>query len=299
MTEQLPSSSPSPDPRSEHPQVDAPPQDQEAPGTTAETTPQPDHGEQTYEGHGRLRGKAALITGGDSGIGRAVAIAFAREGADVAFTFQPREKDDADATVREIEAAGRTATAIEGDLRDEDFSASLPQQVREKLGRLDVIVLNAAYQQARDGVDTVSTEEFDRVLRTNLYSQFWILRSALPHLESGASIIITSSIQSVQPSAGLFDYAMTKAAQVALVKALAPQLGQQGIRINAVAPGPVWTPLIPSTGWPEHVPEFGQDTPLGRAAQPAELAPAYVLLASNEGSYISGAVVPVTGGKPF
>ncbi|GAA2202898.1 hypothetical protein GCM10009849_33140 [Sinomonas flava] len=160
--------------------MDAPPQDQEAPGTTAETTPQPDHGEQTYEGHGRLRGKAALITGGDSGIGRAVGIAFAREGADVAFTFQPTEKDDADAAVREIEAAGRTAVAIEGDLRDEDFSASLPQQVREKLGRLDVIVLNAAYQQARDGVDTVSTEEFDRVLRTNLYSQFWILRSALP-----------------------------------------------------------------------------------------------------------------------
>jgi NAD(P)-dependent dehydrogenase (short-subunit alcohol dehydrogenase family) len=304
MTEQLSpdshrSNSHRPDPRSHHPRADAPPQDQEAPGTTAETVPQPDHGEKTYEGHARLEGRAALITGGDSGIGRAVAIAFAREGADVAFTFHPREKDDADATVGAIESAGRTALALEGDLRDEDFSGSLPDRAREKFGRLDVVVLNAAHQQARDGVDTVSTEEFDRVLRTNLYSQFWTLRAAIPRLEPGASIIITSSIQSVQPSAGLFDYAMTKAAQVALVKALAPELGERGIRINAVAPGPVWTPLIPSTGWPEHVPEFGQDTPLGRPAQPAELAPAYVLLASDEGSYMSGAVVPVTGGKPF
>ncbi|GAB4100928.1 SDR family oxidoreductase [Sinomonas halotolerans] len=287
------------DPRSAHPSEEMPPQEQEAPGTTAETTPTPDHGEATYTGHGRLEGRAALITGGDSGIGRAVAIAFAREGADVAFTFMPEEKDDADATEREIVAAGQRAFPIEADLRDETVSSSLPERVSSEFGRLDVLVLNAAYQQARDGVESVPTEEFDRVLRTNLYSQFWTLRAALPHLGAGASIIITSSIQAVQPSAGLFDYAMTKAAQVALVKALAPDLGPRGIRINAVAPGPIWTPLIPSTGWPDHIAEFGQDTPLGRPGQPAELAAAYVLLASDEGGYISGSVLPVTGGKPF
>lgn len=286
-------------PQTAHPSMEPPAQDQRAPGTTTETEPKPDHGEESYEGHNRLQGRAALITGGDSGIGRAVAIAFAREGADVAFTYTEREQEDAESTEAVLRDAGRNVLALDGDLRDEDYAASLPQQVIEKLGRLDVLVLNAAYQQARDGIDTVPTEEFDRVLKTNLYSQFWILRAAVPHLKPGASIIITSSIQAAQPSAGLFDYAMTKAAQVALVKALAPDLGEKGIRINAVAPGPVWTPLIPSTGWPDHVPEFGKDSPLGRAAQPAELAPAYVLLASDEGSYISGAVVPVTGGKPF
>lgn len=286
-------------PQTAHPSMEPAAQDQGAPGTTTETEPKPDHGEESYEGHNRLQGRAALITGGDSGIGRAVAIAFAREGADVAFTYTEREQEDAESTEAVLRDAGRNVLALDGDLRDEDYAASLPQQVIEKLGRLDVLVLNAAYQQARDGIDTVPTEEFDRVLKTNLYSQFWILRAAVPHLKPGASIIITSSIQAAQPSAGLFDYAMTKAAQVALVKALAPDLGEKGIRINAVAPGPVWTPLIPSTGWPDHVPEFGKDSPLGRAAQPAELAPAYVLLASDEGSYISGAVVPVTGGKPF
>ncbi|WP_138415431.1 SDR family oxidoreductase [Sinomonas gamaensis] len=286
-------------PQTAHSSMEPPAQDQGAPGTTTETEPTPDHGEETYEGHNRLQGRAALITGGDSGIGRAVAIAFAREGADVAFTYTEREQEDAEATEAVLREAGRNVLAVNGDLRDEDYAASLPQQVIDKFGRLDVLVLNAAYQQARDGIDSVPTEEFDRVLKTNLYSQFWILRAAVPHLKPGASIIITSSIQAAQPSAGLFDYAMTKAAQVALVKALAPDLGEKGIRINAVAPGPVWTPLIPSTGWPDHVPEFGKDSPFGRAAQPAELAPAYVLLASDEGSYISGAVVPVTGGKPF
>lgn len=286
-------------PQAVHRPGEMPPQDQGAPGTTTETEPKPDHGEDTYEGHGRLEGRAALITGGDSGIGRAVAIAFAREGADVALTYFPNEKDDAESTASVVRDAGRGALTIDGDLRDEEYAASLPQRVIDEFGRLDVLVLNAAYQQARDGIDSVETAEFDRVLKTNLYSQFWILRAAVPHLKPGASIIITSSIQAAQPSAGLFDYAMTKAAQVALVKALAPDLGEKGIRINAVAPGPVWTPLIPSTGWPEHVPEFGKDSPFSRPAQPAELAPAYVLLASDEASYISGAVVPVTGGKPF
>ena len=294
-----PDSTAADDPRTSHRAGDLPEQEQQPPGTTAETTPRPEHGENTYQGHGRLAGRAALITGGDSGIGRAVAIAFAREGADVAFTHLPEEAEDAAETEREIVAAGQRAVVIEGDLRDEAVSASLPERALRELGRLDIIVLNAAYQQARDGVDSVPTEEFDRVLRTNLYSQFWTLRAALPHLVTGSSIIITSSIQAVQPSAGLFDYAMTKAAQVALVRALAPELGPKGIRINAVAPGPIWTPLIPATGWPDHIAEFGQDTPLGRPGQPAELAAAYVLLASDEGGYISGAVLPVTGGKPF
>jgi NAD(P)-dependent dehydrogenase (short-subunit alcohol dehydrogenase family) len=271
----------------------------EAPGTTRQTEPYPDHGEQTYTGNGKLEGRSALITGGDSGIGRAVAIAFAREGANVALTHLPAEDDDAEAAAAEVRRAGRNALTLRGDLRDEEYSASLPRRVLDEFGKLDVLVLNAAYQQARDGLDTVETAEFDRVLKTNLYSQFWTLRAAIPHLRPGASIIITSSIQASQPSAGLFDYAMTKAAQVALVKALAPELGPKGIRINAVAPGPVWTPLIPSTGWPDYVPEFGKDSPLGRPAQPAELAAAYVLLASDEASYISGAVLPVTGGKPF
>lgn len=287
------------DPRSARVTGNPPPQDLEAPGTTPETEPRPDHGESTYTGHGRLTGRAALVTGGDSGIGRAVALAFAREGADVAITCMPEESQDAQESAADISAAGTRAATFEGDLRDEDFAASLPSRAIEEFGKLDILVLNAAYQQARDGIDTVSTEEFDRVIRTNLYSQFWTLRATLPHLQAGASIIITSSVQAAQPSAGLFDYAMTKAAQAALVKALAPELGGKGIRINAVAPGPVWTPLIPSTGWPEHVPEFGKDSPLGHPAQPAEIAPAYVLLASDEASYISGAVVPVTGGKPF
>lgn len=287
------------DPRSARVTGTVPPQDLKAPGTTGETEPRPDHGESTYEGHGRLMGRAALITGGDSGIGRAVALAFAREGADVAITAMPEEAQDAAEATAAISDAGTRAAHFEGDLREEDFASSLPGRTLKEFGKLDILVLNAAYQQARDGIDTVSTEEFDRVIRTNLYSQFWTLRAAIPHLQPGASIIITSSVQAAQPSAGLFDYAMTKAAQAALVKALAPELGSKGIRINAVAPGPVWTPLIPSTGWPEHVPEFGKDSPLGRPAQPAELAPAYVLLASDEASYISGAVLPVTGGKAF
>lgn len=288
-----------PDPRAAGVTGGLPEQEQIPPGTTDATVPHPDHGEHTYKGHGRLAGRSALITGGDSGIGRAVAIAFAREGADVAITYLPEEADDAAAVAEEIRAAGTRAELLEGDLRDEEFTCSVPQRVLDSLGKLDTIVLNAAYQHERDGIDSVSTAEFDRVLRTNLYSQFWMLREATPHLPPGSSVIVTSSIQAAHPSPGLFDYAMTKAAQVALVKALAPVLGKKGVRINAVAPGPVWTPLIPSTGWPGHIPDFGKDSPLGRPAQPAELAPTYVLLASDEASYISGAVFPVTGGKPL
>jgi NAD(P)-dependent dehydrogenase (short-subunit alcohol dehydrogenase family) len=259
--------------------------------------PQPDHGELSYEGSGALEGKAALITGGDSGIGKAVAIAFAREGADVAISYLPEEEADAQDTADWIRKTGRRALLLAGDGRNEDFSTAIVQDAVAEFGRLDVVVLNAAYQKNRDSLETLPTEEFDRVFKTNLYSLLWTARAAVPHLKAGASIITTASIQAFNPSPGLIDYAMTKAAQVAFTKALAQELGPKGIRVNAVAPGPIWTPLIPATEWPDKLPKFGQDTPLQRAGQPAELAPAYVLLASDAGSYMSGAVVPVTGGK--
>ncbi|SDL15353.1 SDR family oxidoreductase [Cryobacterium sp. Sr8] len=285
------------DPRSRYKSDGFPKQEQEQPGLTDRTDPLPDHGESSYQGSGRLEGRRALITGGDSGIGRAVAIAFAREGADVAIVHLPEEQHDADETLRLVTEAGRVAASIPGDVQEEGFCRSVVDQTVEALGGLDIVVLNAAYQKNRDGLETIPTEEFDRVFRTNLYSMMWIAGAAIPHLQPGASIISTTSIQAFNPSSALIDYAMTKAAQVAFTKALAEQLGPKGIRVNAVAPGPIWTPLIPATGWPEKLPTFGQDTPLGRAGQPAELAPAYVLLASDEGSYISGAVLPVTGGK--
>jgi len=276
-----------------------PKQEQEQPGLTAPMDPQPDHGEDTYEGSGRLAGRRALITGGDSGIGRAVAIAFAREGADVAIAYLPEEQADAEATASWIEKAGRRAFLIPGDLTDEEHCTRLVDDTVEQFGGLDVLVLNAAYQENRDGLENLPTEEFDRVFRTNLYSMMWITRRAIPRLQRGASIITTSSVQAFTPSPGLIDYAMSKAAQVAFTKALAAQLGERGIRVNAVAPGPIWTPLIPATSWPDKLPTFGQDTPLGRAGQPAELAGAYVYLASDAASYTSGAVLPVTGGKPL
>ncbi|MEX1078942.1 MAG: SDR family oxidoreductase [Homoserinimonas sp.] len=274
-----------------------PQQGQDQPGHTEESTPKPDHGEASYRGAGRLTDKRALITGGDSGIGRAVAIAFAREGADVAISYLPEEQDDAEETARWVEEAGRKAVLLPGDIQDEGHCISLVADTVEDLGGIDVLVLNAGYQEARDGLENLPTEEFDRVFKTNLYSMMWIGREVIPHLEAGASIITTSSIQGFNPSPELIDYAMTKAAQVAFTKALAQQLGSKGIRVNAVAPGPIWTPLIPATSWPDKLPKFGQDTPLGRAGQPAELAPAYVYLASTDASYVSGAVLPVTGGK--
>ena len=277
-----------------------PGQEQDQPATTGRMTPGPDHGEDSYVGHGLLEGRRALITGGDSGIGRAVAIAFAREGADVAIAHMPEEEQDAASTLSLVEAAGRRAVAFAGDVRDEAFATSIVEDTVAQLGGLDVVVLNAAYQKDRESLASLPTEEFDRVFRTNLYGLIWSARAAVPHLEAGASIIVTSSVQAFNPSPGLIDYAMTKAAQVAFVKALAGELGEMGIRVNAVAPGPVWTPLIPGTGWDEErLATFGQDTPLGRAGQPAELAGAYVYLASEAASYVSGAVLPVTGGKPL
>ncbi|HET6302306.1 SDR family oxidoreductase [Microbacterium sp.] len=290
--------SPGADPRHSQPDDGFAPQEQEQPGTTDQTRPTPDHGEESYRGSDRLRGRRALITGGDSGIGRAVAIAFAREGADVAIVHMPEEREDADETVGWIEKAGCRGRSFAGDIRDEGFATGIVDRTVAELGGLDVVVLNAAYQKDRESLGDLTTEEFDRVFRTNLYGMLWTARAAVPHLEPGSSIIVTASIQAFDPSPHLIDYAMTKAAQVAFVKALAEQLGEKGIRVNAVAPGPIWTPLIPATGGdPEWIEEFGQDTPLGRAGQPAELAGAYVYLASDAATYTSGAVLPVTGGK--
>jgi NAD(P)-dependent dehydrogenase (short-subunit alcohol dehydrogenase family) len=286
------------DPTTAHHEDGFPAQGQEQPGLTDEMRPEPDHGERSYHGSLRLAERSTLITGGDSGIGRAVAIAFAREGADVALTYMPEEQDDADETVRWVAEAGGRTLPLPGDLRDEEFCRDIVEHTVGEFGGLDVLVLNAAYQKDRDSLASLETDEMERVFRTNLYSQMFIARAAIPHMEPGASIAVTTSIQAFNPSPSLIDYAMTKAAQVAFVKALAQELGPKGIRVNGVAPGPIWTPLIPATGWDaERLATFGQDTPLGRAGQPAELAGAYVYLASDEASYTSGAILPVTGGK--
>jgi NAD(P)-dependent dehydrogenase (short-subunit alcohol dehydrogenase family) len=287
------------DPVTRYPSEDFPKQEQDQPGLTDKTKPRPDHGEKSYVGSGRLVGCRALITGGDSGIGRAVAIAYGREGADIAISYLPEEQMDADETAEWVRQTGRRALLLPGDARDEKYCTELVDKTVAELGGVEIVVLNAAYQQDREGLENLPTAEFDRVFKTNLYGMIWVARAAIPHLRPGSSIIITSSIQAFDPSPNLIDYAMTKAAQVAFTKALAQQLGERGIRVNAVAPGPIWTPLIPATSWPDKVPTFGQDTPLGRAGQPAELAPAYVFLASPEASYVSGAILPVTGGRPL
>jgi len=288
------------DPRDKHRTSGFPAQEQQQPGELDEQRPKPDHGEDSYDGHGRLAGRVALITGGDSGIGRAVAIAYAREGADVAIVHLPEEQEDADETLEYVRDAGRQGISLPGDVRDEAFAGAIVDRTVEELGRLDIVVLNAGYQKDRDGIETLPTDGVDRVFRTNLYGLLFTARAAVPQLKAGSSIIVTASIQAFNPSPTLIDYAMSKAAQVAFVKGLAEELGPKGIRVNAVAPGPIWTPLIPATGWDaEKVESFGKDTPLGRAGQPAELAGAYVYLASDDASYTSGAVLAVTGGKPL
>ncbi|QFZ23053.1 SDR family oxidoreductase [Saccharothrix syringae] len=272
----------------------------EHPGLTDEMHPEPDHGEQTYRGTGRLAGKRAVITGGDSGIGRAVAIAFAREGADVLISYLPDEEKDARDTARLVEEAGRRAVTVPGDLVEQSQCAAVVARAVEEFGGIDVLVSNAAHQMAQeDGLLGIGDEQFDRVMKTNVYALFWLCKAAVPHMGEGSAIITTSSIQGFQPSPQLLDYATSKAAIVNFTKGLAQDLAGRGIRVNSVAPGPVWTPLIPATMPPDAVEGFGEDTPLGRAAQPAELAPLYVFLASGESSYLTGEVVGVTGGKPL
>ncbi|MFF3071742.1 SDR family oxidoreductase [Kitasatospora sp. NPDC057904] len=287
-------------PAQQYPRPPLPEQSLPHPGSGEQMQPRPDHGEASYRGSGRLTGKVALITGGDSGIGRAVALAFAREGADIAFCHLPEERADADTTAALIAQAGQRPLPIAGDLRDEGFCTRLPDQCLTDLGGLDILVNNAAYQMSQpDGLTAITTAQFDRVMRTNLFGMFWLTKAALPSLRPGASIINTASVQAYKPSPHLLDYAMTKAAIVAFTQGLAQQLAPDGIRVNAVAPGPVWTPLIPATMDEEKVAHFGEQSPLGRPAQPAEMAPAFVFLASPEASYITGEILNATGGTPL
>ncbi len=286
------------DPRSQYPAMDIPPQRQSEPGLDSELMPLADHGADTYVGSGRLQGRKALITGGDSGIGRAVAIAFAREGADVAISYLPSEQSDADDVVAAIEAAGSKAATFAGDLTSESFARGLPAQAAEALGGLDILVNNAGKQVYNDDFAALPTKQLVETFTVNVFAMMWITQEALAYLPAGASIINTTSIQATQPSPGLLDYAATKAAIRNFTQGLAQQLTPQGIRVNAVAPGPIWTPLQPSYGQSEEkLTKFGTDTPLGRAGQPAELASTYVFLASQESSYISGETIGVTGGR--
>ena len=287
------------DPRDQYPGPEVQPAESiDYPGQTQDMTPEPDHGEKSYRGAGRLEGKRAIVTGGDSGIGRAVALAFAREGADVLVTHLPEETDDAAQTARLVEEAGRRVVVVEGDLREEDHCKAVVARAVSELGGVDILVNNAAYQMAQpDGLLGITTEQLDRVYRTNIYAMFWLCQAAVPHMQAGATIVNTTSIQAFDPSPPLLDYASTKAAILNFTRGLSQQLADRGIRVNAVAPGPIWTPLIPATMPEGKTEQFGADTPMGRAGQPAELAPAYVYLASQESSYVSGEYIAVTGGK--
>ncbi|MGN6278922.1 MAG: SDR family oxidoreductase [Sphingomonas sp.] len=283
---------------SDEPTPPHPEQQQSMPGETEKMIPRPDHGEQSYTGHGRLSGKKAVITGGDSGIGRAVAIAFAREGADVLIAYLC-EDDDAHETARLVEEAGQQAVLVSGDLSEPAHCRAVIAEAVESFGAIDILVSNAAHQASFEKLEDITDEEWRLTFATNVDPLFYLTKAALPHLAAGASIIATASINSDQPSPHLLPYATTKGTVRDFVAGLAQMLGKRGIRVNCVAPGPVWTPLIPSTMPPEAVKDFGKNTPLGRAAQPKELAPPYVLLASDEASYITGATIPVTGGRPF
>ena len=290
------------DPKSAYPEPPFPEQQQEPPGTEAQLEPHADHGEESYRGAGRLTDRVALITGGDSGIGKAVAIAFAREGADVVVNYLGgAEEADAQDTVRWVEEAGRTAVAIPGDLQDEEFCRTLVERAADELGNLDILVNNAAWQVCGDRIEEVTTEEWRRIFATNIEAMFHLSKAAIPRMREGGSILNTTSIQAYTPSPELLPYASTKGAILTFTKALAQDPGvlERGLRVNAVAPGPIWTPLIPSTMPPEKAAKFGENTPLGRAGQPAELAPIYVFLASQESSYITGEVIGVTGGRPL
>ncbi|SNS59196.1 hypothetical protein SAMN04488107_3087 [Geodermatophilus saharensis] len=275
-----------------------PEQSQSTPGTLGEMDPKPDHGEDSYRGSGKLTGKAAVITGGDSGIGRAVAIAFAREGADVLISYLD-EHEDAEDTKKYVEEAGRKCVLVPGDISDRAHAKTIIPKAVEEFGKVDVLVNNAAFQMTHETLEEVPDEEWDHTVATNLTAMFVLCKDAIPHMPSGGSIINSSSVNSDMPSPSLAPYAMTKAGIANFTASLAQMYADKGIRANSVAPGPVWTPLIPATMPEEKVASFGQQVPLGRAAQPAELAPVYVLLASDEASYVSGARVAVTGGNPI
>jgi len=289
---------PKQNPLTQHPKPPFQRQSQAWPGLARDMVPRPDHGETSYKGSGRLAGRKALVTGGDSGIGRAAVIAFAREGADVAINYLPAEEADAREVVELIRAEGRKAVALPGDITDEAFCRKLVADAVQGLGGLDILVSNAAKQATQKSIEEITTEQFDQTFKTNVYATFWIVKAAMPHLSAGASIIVTSSIQAYDPSEDLLDYAQTKACNVSFTKSLAKQLAPKGIRVNSVAPGPIWTPLQVSGGaTQEKLVKFGGDSPLGRPGQPAELAAAYVLLASQESSYVTGEVYGVTGGN--
>lgn len=285
-------------PQDAYPRPPFPRQEQDWPGLAQRMEPQPDHGEESYRGSGRLRGRRALITGGDSGIGRAAAIAYAREGADVAFNYLPVEQPDADDVVKLIRDAGRKAVPLPGDIRDEAFCRQLVSDAVSGLGGLDILVNNAARQHAAPSITEISSDAFDWTLKTNLYAMFWITKAALEHLPAGAAIINTTSVVAYDPPKDLLDYATTKGGIMVFTKALAKQLAERGIRVNGVAPGPIWTPLQPSGGQPpEEIPRFGASTPLGRPGQPVELAPLYVALAAETSSYSTGQIFGATGGS--
>jgi NAD(P)-dependent dehydrogenase (short-subunit alcohol dehydrogenase family) len=286
------------DPRSAYPRPPFPHQEQELPGRDWKLEPKPDHGEESYSGAGRLAGLATIITGADSGIGKAAAIAFAREGADVLISYLEAH-EEAKETADLIQSEGRRAIPVAGDLQDEDHCRRLVEQARDEFGRLDVLVNNAAYQERRESIEEISTEEWERTIRTNLSATFWTCRAAVPVMQPGASIINVSSIQARHPSPNLLAYATTKGALVTFSQALAEMVASKGIRVNIVAPGPVWTPLVAATTDAEKLSQFGADTALGRPAQPAELAGAFVFLASPAASFVTGAVLPVTGGEIF
>ena len=286
------------DPRHKYPKPPFPHQSQPFPGLGSKMTPVPDHGEKSYVGSGRLAGRKALVTGGDSGIGRAAAIAYAREGADVAINYLPAEQEDAQQVIDLIKKEGRKAVAIPGDIRNETFCKKLVEQAVKELGGLDILVNNAGHQKAVESILDMTTEDFDWTMKTNIYAPFWITKAALPHMKPGSSIIGLSSVQAYDPSADLYDYAQTKAATTNYVKSLAKQLGQKGIRVNGVAPGPVWTPLQVCGGQTqENLVKFGGDTPLGRPGQPAELASIFVQLAADDASFATGQIYGAAGGS--
>ncbi len=286
------------DPTTRYPKPPFARQEQPWPGLAARMDPKPDHGEESYKGSGRLAGRKALVTGGDSGIGRAAVIAFAREGADVAINYLPAEEEDAREVIALVRAAGRKGVALPGDIRDEAFCQKLVADAARELGGLDILVNNAAFQRPRKSITDISTEEFDQTFKTNVYAPFWITKAAMAHLKPGSAIINTTSINAADPGEDLLAYASTKAVNANFTQSLAKQLGPKGIRVNAVAPGPVWTPLQPAGGqFPDELPAFGSKAAMGRPGQPAELAGLYVLLASNEASFSTGQIFGADGGR--